>query len=278
MAAVNVTRYVGVNDILLADDWDLNRTIAFMEQWVPTSFKLTAAYLMMVFLGQKMMKKIPSLDGPIMDYVLALWNLAFSIFSGFAAYRLVPELFWACKHMGFVGSYCSNANYYTDPLTGYWGWMFVMSKAPELGDTAFLILRKRPVIFMHWYHHAMTFVYAQITYTETQAWCRWSLALNLAVHTVMYFYFAVRALHIKTPRYVAQFITTIQIVQFVISCYIFGHLLLIKSTNSIPDCQVSWNSLSIGGLMYASYLYLFAQFFYNAYIVKSHPGKTKKID
>lgn len=53
--------------------------------------------------------------------------------------------------MLFTGSYCFNANYYTDPLTGYWGWMFVMSKAPELGDTMFLILRKRPVIFLHWY-------------------------------------------------------------------------------------------------------------------------------
>jgi hypothetical protein len=32
-----------------------------------------------------------------------------------------------------------NLEYYTDPLTGYWGWMFVMSKMPELGDTMFLV-------------------------------------------------------------------------------------------------------------------------------------------
>ncbi|KAK6042016.1 GNS1/SUR4 family protein [Cooperia oncophora] len=175
----------------------------------------------------------------------------------------------------FPGSYCNINEYYTDASTGFWGWAFVMSKAPELGDTLFLVLRKKPVIFMHWYHHALTFVYAAICYSEHQAWARWSLALNLTVHTIMYFYFGVRAMKIETPRPVAKFITTIQIAQFVISCYIFAHLVIIKSYNQIPNCAVSWNVLSIGGLMYLSYLYLFAEFFYKAYIKKRSPTKVK---
>ncbi|CAD5218241.1 unnamed protein product [Bursaphelenchus okinawaensis] len=273
----NVTGQVAVADILLANDWNLERTITFMQHWVPTSYKITMAYLLVIFAGQKIMRKVQAFDNWMMDLILALWNLSFSIFSGIAAYKLLPELFHSLRTTGFVGSYCNKLDYYTDPTTGYWGWMFVMSKAPELGDTLFLVLRKRPVIFMHWYHHALTFVYAQVTYSETQAWCRWSLALNLFVHTVMYFYFAVRALHIKTPRWVAKFITTIQIIQFVISCYIFSHLVYIKAFDTIPSCQASWNVLGLGGLMYLSYLYLFAQFFYNAYIAKKAP-KTKKVE
>ncbi|TMS37765.1 hypothetical protein L596_004631 [Steinernema carpocapsae] len=267
---VATTPYVSAADILFTE-WDLNKTITFMSHWVPTSFKVTIGYLAMVYFGQKIMKKREAFQ---LDNVLAIWNFLFSIFSGFAAYRLIPELFSTFQKHGFVGSYCYNEEYYTDPYTGYWGWMFVMSKAPELGDTLFLVLRKKPVIFMHWYHHALTFLYATITYNETQAWSRWSLALNLTVHTVMYFYFGVRALGITTPKPVAKFITTIQIVQFVISCYIFGHLVIIKSTNSIPDCKCSWNVLALGAVMYLSYLYLFAQFFYNAYIAKRHPGKS----
>jgi len=243
-----------------------------------SSVKITVAYLLVIFAGQKIMEKCRAVDGKLMDYTLALWNFGFSAFSGIAAYKLIPELFNTITSTGLVSSYCDNHDYYTDPSTGYWGWMFVMSKAPELGDTLFLVLRKRPVIFMHWYHHALTFLYAQVTYSELQAWCRWSLALNLFVHTVMYFYFAVRALHVKTPRWVAQFITTIQITQFVISCSIFTHLVYIKTFDSVPGCQVSWNVLSLGALMYLSYLYLFAQFFYNAYIAKRHPGKTKKVE
>lgn len=99
---------------------------------------------------------------------------------------MIPELVWVLKNMGFVSSYCANASHYTGADSGYWGWMFTMSKALELGDTLFLILRKRPVIFLHWYHHAMTFTFSQITYNELQAWARWGAILNLIVHTIMY--------------------------------------------------------------------------------------------
>lgn len=253
-------------DMSLLTEWDLDRTMHFMQNsWVPLSYKLTLAYLAMVFFGQKWMARRKAFDSPAMSRVLALWNFGFSLFSSYAAYCLLPELYRTIKHRGFVGSYCHIGDYYTDPVTGFWGWMFVMSKAPELGDTLFLILRKRPVIFLHWYHHALTFLYATITYAERQAWCRWSLALNLSVHAIMYFYFGLQALKVRTPRPVAKFITSIQILQFVISCYIFVLLVSVKSANSVP-CEASWHVLSLGALMYLSYLYLFGQFFYDSYI------------
>lgn len=273
---MNGTSHLHISDILFAPEWDCDKTLMFMAGWVPQAFKITLGYLAMVYFGVKFMKSRPPVDNKAMDLTLALWNFTFSLFSAVAAYKLLPELFKTISNHGFVGSYCYLCDYYTNPNTGYWGWMFVMSKAPELGDTLFLILRKRPVIFLHWYHHALTFLYAQITYSEKQAWCRWSLALNLAVHTVMYFYFGIQAMKIKTPRYVAKFITTIQLVQFIISCYIFVQIVHIKTTDSTPNCSASWNVLSIGALMYLSYLYLFGQFFYNAYIAKSKTAK--KID
>uniref|UniRef100_A0A914X1Z8 Elongation of very long chain fatty acids protein n=1 Tax=Plectus sambesii TaxID=2011161 RepID=A0A914X1Z8_9BILA len=262
----------GFVEIFTSSTWDLKRTQTWMDDyWVPTSVKVTAAYLLILYVGSKLMKHREAFK---LDTPLAAWNLGFSIFSLCGTIRLLPELIWAVSNLGYVGSYCDRAEYYTDPYTGYWGWLFVISKAPELGDSLFLVLRKRPVIFMHWYHHALTFIYAQITYSTQQAWCRWALALNLMVHSVMYFYFFLRAIKVRTPGVVAQFITTIQILQFVISCTIFGHLFYIKSTNSIPDCKCNWNVLLMGGAMYVSYLYLFAQFFYKAYIAKKPSTKT----
>ncbi|CAB02921.1 Long chain fatty acid elongase 2 [Caenorhabditis elegans] len=272
MAAAQTSPAATLVDVL-TKPWSLDQTDSYMSTFVPLSYKIMIGYLVTIYFGQKLMAHRKPFD---LQNTLALWNFGFSLFSGIAAYKLIPELFGVFMKDGFVASYCQNENYYTDASTGFWGWAFVMSKAPELGDTMFLVLRKKPVIFMHWYHHALTFVYAVVTYSEHQAWARWSLALNLAVHTVMYFYFAVRALNIQTPRPVAKFITTIQIVQFVISCYIFGHLVFIKSADSVPGCAVSWNVLSIGGLMYISYLFLFAKFFYKAYIQKRSPTKTSK--
>uniref|UniRef100_A0A914H642 Elongation of very long chain fatty acids protein n=2 Tax=Globodera rostochiensis TaxID=31243 RepID=A0A914H642_GLORO len=257
---------ISLSELLFSNDWSLEKTTHYMQHnWVPMSYKITLAYLAIVYWGQKWMFTRKAFDSKAMSVVLAVWNFSFSIFSGYAAYCLLPELFKMFRHHGFVGTYCQNAEYYNDSSTGYWGWMFVMSKAPELGDTMFLILRKRPVIFLHWYHHALTFLYATITYAEKQAWCRWSLALNLSVHTVMYFYFGLQAMKVRAPRPVAKFITSIQILQFVISVYIFTHIVYIKYADATP-CDASWNMLSLGGLMYLSYLYLFAQFFYDSYI------------
>ena len=46
-----------------------------------------------------------------------------------------------------------------DKVSGFWATMFVLSKVPELGDTMFVVLRKQPLIFLHWYHHATVLVY-----------------------------------------------------------------------------------------------------------------------
>lgn len=41
----------------------------------------------------------------------------------------------------------------------FWACMFALSKIAEFGDTLFLVLKKRPVIFLHWYHHAVVLIY-----------------------------------------------------------------------------------------------------------------------
>uniref|UniRef100_A0AC35U8M1 Elongation of very long chain fatty acids protein n=1 Tax=Rhabditophanes sp. KR3021 TaxID=114890 RepID=A0AC35U8M1_9BILA len=182
--SVEVDKFVSFTDVFFyPNNWEFSRTKSFMGHWLTTSGWVTLAYIIVIFGGQRLMK---SRDAFKLNTVFAYWNIGFSIFSAIACYYLLPELVDSMQKTGFFGSYCYNNNYYQSSVTGYWGWLFVMSKAPELGDTLFLVLRKKPVIFMHWYHHALTFYYAQLTYSEEQAWARWSLVMNLMVHTVMY--------------------------------------------------------------------------------------------
>ncbi len=45
-------------------------------------------------------------------------------------------------------------------------WAFCFSKLPELIDTVFIVLRKQPLIFLHWYHHASVLVYCWFSYQD----------------------------------------------------------------------------------------------------------------
>lgn len=69
-----------------------------------------------------------------------------------------------------------------DKVSGFWTWMFVLSKLPELGDTVFIVLRKKPLIFLHWYHHITVLLYTWYSFTEYTSSARWFVVMNYCVH------------------------------------------------------------------------------------------------
>ena len=61
-----------------------------------------------------------------------------------------------------------------DGPVGLWVGLFIFSKIPELLDTVFLVLQKKRVIFLHWFHHVTVSnthtlcMYIYVTHTFTR--------------------------------------------------------------------------------------------------------------
>ncbi len=86
----------------------------------------------------------------------------------------------------------TNTRYIIQIPTGFWAEMYVWSKPVELVDTVFLVLRKRPIIFLHWYHHITVMLCAWHAGKEHAASARWFVSMNYTVHALMYTYYALR--------------------------------------------------------------------------------------
>ncbi len=184
-------------------------------QWINQNWSLSvwysAVYLVIIFGGKYYMQKRPRFE---IRPALALWSAILGAFSIFGAIRTIPETFYVIHNHGWQYSVCIPS--YTIGPTAFWTFLFTISKVYELGDTIFIILRKQPLIFLHWYHHVTVLIYTWYSYPEHLGPGRWFIMMNYTVHSVMYSYYTLRALRISVPKFVAMTITTMQILQVIV--------------------------------------------------------------
>ncbi|KHJ76567.1 hypothetical protein OESDEN_23813 [Oesophagostomum dentatum] len=81
---------------------------------------------------------------------------------------------------------------------------------------------------------------------------------------------------IRVPGLFAKFITTLQILQFVISCAILVHIGYLVHILGVP-CDFDSNIFVLAMFMDTTYLILFINFFLQSYILGGGKAKYKSV-
>lgn len=156
---------------------------------------------------------------------------------------------------------------YGSGATGLWVCLFIFSKVPELFDTAFIVLRKKPLMFLHWYHHITVLLICWDAFASGTSAGILFAAVNYCVHAIMYAYYSG---YLPFRALFAPIITALQISQMVVGVAIASRGGYLKfhdgATCSMSD--VSWLSFT---LLYGSYLYLFVAFAVRRYCLPKPP-------
>jgi hypothetical protein len=248
-----------------------------IQRWVASHWEypigFLIAYLLFCFFGIKLMKEKKPFD---LRLLLAAWNALLSIFSFIGMCRTVPYLLGQLLSRSYQETVCTDPHVtYGNGPVGLWTALFILSKIPELIDTVFIVLRKRELIFLHWYHHVTVLLYCWHAYSTSAGSGLYFISMNYSVHALMYGYFCLQALKMVPKNFPAYLITIAQISQMFVgtgvcvSCWYF-HV-------SNISCYNDYYNLIAGALMYGSYLYLFVEFAVKRFLFNEpEEGAAKK--
>ena len=248
-----------------------------VQKWMSEHWEVpigcVVVYLLGCYFGKKYMDTVEYKDITNTKTALVLWNAFLCTFSFMGALRTVPHQLWLVSNTPFESTICTPPSHeWGVGATGLWVQLFIISKIPELIDTLFVVQRKRPLIFLHWYHHVTVLLYCWHSYATEASQALYFVAMNYSVHAIMYGYYCLMALKIKPPV-PAWTITLAQISQMVVGIFIQVSAMALYGTEG---CGIHYGNLVAGGLMYGSYFLLFVHFGVNRFVVPLFSPKKEK--
>lgn len=90
--------------------------------------------------------------------------------------------------------------------------------------------------------------------------------MNFAIHSLMYSYYALRALQYRIPRIISMIITFGQITQMVFG-FIINYISFERNITGVP-CDMTLASASTGLALYSIFFLMFLNFFIKAYLFR----------
>jgi len=233
-----------------------------------------AAYLVIVFGTRAFMKSRPAYK---LQYPFQLHNIVLSGGSLLLLALILEEVIPMVWKNGVFWGMC-NINMWTNRLEFYYMINYGF-KYLELLDTLFLALKKKPLAFLHVFHHSATALlcYTQLNGRTSIQWI--PISINLAVHVLMYYYYCATAGGAKI--WWKKYLTTMQIVQFVIDLFaVYYGTYSYYAANYFPHlphlgtCAGTESAAVFGCVLLSSYLLLFINFYIQTY---KQPVKGKSV-
>lgn len=244
----------------------------WMQQHPAVPVLACVAYMALIFGGQHYFARREPLNW---RNAMAAWNLCLSVFSWVGMARTLPQL------LHNLSTYSLRDNLCLDPRstfgsgsTGLWVQLFILSKFPELIDTFFIVIHKKPLIFLHWYHHVTVLLYCWHSYVTKSPPGIFFVVMNYSVHASMYGYYFLMAMHWRPKWFNPVIITAFQISQMVVGVAVTLAGFYYYKTDAAASCQIEAENNTAAFIMYGSYLFLFLQFFIGRY--GGHPVKKPK--
>jgi len=214
-----------------------------------------------------------------LTYIAAIHNLILCIWSAIMFVGIVISMADIISNDGFRGYYCPSKNTQQISRAYYWVYIYYLSKFWELFDTVILVLKRRPLIFLHVYHHSVVILMVWLWLNSHLLFASIGMMLNTFIHVFMYYFYYRTAL--GKVVWWKKYITVTQIIQFICSFLVsvpFAYIAIGYDSNSnfVPQCE-GWNTFVFSSCINLSFLMLFANFYSNRYTEES-PSSRKKMN
>lgn len=220
--------------------FDYYNSRRWIKQHLYIPYIIAAVYLVSIYLGQKWMNNRPAYS---LRTSLVIWNAILSIFSIIGTIRTVPWFFTFLSTYGLHASCCIEPN--VNGVYGFWSWIFVLSKIPELGDTFFIVARKQKLIFLHWFHHVSVLFFVWYSNAEKFSIGSWFIVMNYLIHSLMYIHFSLRAMKVRVSTLMPLCITTLQLLQMLAGTIITLYAYSQTRRSVIVSCDTHVRTLNI---------------------------------
>eukprot|EP01006_Ploeotia_vitrea_P014722 TRINITY_DN4017_c0_g1_i1.p2 TRINITY_DN4017_c0_g1~~TRINITY_DN4017_c0_g1_i1.p2 ORF type:complete len:308 (-),score=148.45 TRINITY_DN4017_c0_g1_i1:122-979(-) len=228
-------------------DWNRDIVQGFAARWRNELIIGWLVYCPLIFGLQRLMRDRAALE---LKPVLVLWNAGLAVFSYLSLLALLPLWLPLVVPASGVFSLSDFSCPDSQPqLVAAWNvdrrlWavvLFALSKGAEYGDTILLALRKRPIITLHWTHHVLTYLQTAVNlYFPMDGITLSGTIINFFVHTIMYSYYALRALGIRVPRVATFTITILQTTQmFFVSAVLVNKWVSCPHGANVPNAALA---------------------------------------